>query len=69
MMKIKDYTFQVLKTNNGYVGLCEEFPSLKFRAPVAHKALDGIQTLVKEVVMDMKRNGHEIPLTSEVSYQ
>jgi len=44
-----------------YVALCAEFPSLSFLAGNHVDALNGLISLVSEVVQDMQANGEDIP--------
>lgn len=44
------------KEDQEFVGLCDQFPSLSWLEPTAAAALAGIETLVAEVVNDMRLN-------------
>jgi len=57
------YKFRVTfsQEDNEYVGLCSEFPSLSWLAPTADDALFGIETLVRDVVVDMTARGGLLP--------
>lgn len=39
-----------------FIGLCDQFPRLSWLETSAEKALQGIETLVTEVVNDMRSN-------------
>ena len=39
-----------------FAGLCDQFPSLSWLDLSSAKALEGIETLVNEVVSDMRSN-------------
>ena len=66
-MKIKNtdlYTYLVTwsKTDQEFVGLCAEFPSLNWLASSQEAALRGIRSVVvHQVVTDMKKNREDIP--------
>lgn len=57
------YTYRVSYSENDqeYVGLCSEFPSLSWLDKSSKGAFLGIQTLVAEVINDMKANNEAIP--------
>ena len=63
MLKNDRYTYRVTwsEEDNEYVGLCVEFPSLSWLAPLPEDALAGIRQVVAEVVTDLEANGEEIP--------
>jgi predicted HicB family RNase H-like nuclease len=44
-----------------WVGLCTEFPSLSHLAPTQVQAMQGIATLVADVVTDMIETGEAVP--------
>ena len=58
-MSIDHYTYRVTwaPEDGEHVGLCVEFPSLSWLAPVPEKALAGIRKVVAEVVADMRASG------------
>jgi predicted HicB family RNase H-like nuclease len=60
---IDRYTYRVTwsETDQEYVGLCAEFPSLSWLEKTHEKALSGIRNLVKECILDMETNQEEIP--------
>lgn len=60
---IDRYTYRVTwsETDQEYVGLCAEFPSLSWLEKTPEKALAGIRHLVKECILDMETNQEEIP--------
>jgi len=49
------YTYRVTwsETDEEYVGLCAEFPSLSWLATSPEAALKGIRNVVAEVISDM----------------
>lgn len=53
-MNIKHYTYRVTWSSEDeqHVGLCVEFPSLSWLADDPQAALDGIMTIVAEVLND-----------------
>ena len=64
-MTLKDnrYTYRVTwsDSNNEYVGLCTEFPSLSWLAKDPRQALRGIRKLVQDVIEDMRKEGEAVP--------
>ena len=63
MMKNDHYTYRVTwsEEDGEYVGLCTEFPSLSWLAESPDGALQGIRSVVCEVIQDMGKNGESIP--------
>lgn len=63
MKNYDHYTYKITWSNEDqeYVGLCAEFPSLSYLHESRASALDGIESLVKDVVADMEANGEKIP--------
>ena len=63
MLKNDRYTYRVTwsEEDNEYVGLCAEFPSLSWLAPLPEDALKGIRQVVAKVVADLKANGEPVP--------
>lgn len=57
------YTYRVTwsEDDNEYVGLCAEFPSLSWLADTPEKALKGIRRLLADIILDMGKNGEQIP--------
>jgi predicted HicB family RNase H-like nuclease len=57
------YTYRVTwsEDDREYVGLCAELPSLSWLASSPEAALQGIRSVVADVVTDMKRTGEELP--------
>ncbi len=57
------YTYRVTwsEDDSEYVGLCIEFPSLSWLSETPESALTGIRKVVGEVVLDLEKNGEEIP--------
>ena len=57
------YTYRVTWSDEDgeHVGLCAEFPSLSWLAKTPEAALQGVRSLVAEVVADLKKNGEVIP--------
>ncbi len=57
------YTYRVTwsEEDQEYVGLCAEFPSLSWLEATPEAALQGIRSLVKKVVADLKRNKAPVP--------
>ncbi len=64
-MTIKNdhYTYRVTwsEEDEEYIGLCIEFPSLSWLAKTPETVLKGIREVVSEVIMDLKKNGEDIP--------
>jgi hypothetical protein len=60
---IKRYIFAVVWSpeDNEYAGLCTEFPSLSHLDAHREEALNGIITLVEDVVTDMLTSGEKVP--------
>ena len=52
------YTYEIIwsEEDREFVGLCVEFPSLSCLATSKNAALDGIKSLVYNIVTDMKEN-------------
>ena len=50
-------TYKVIwsENDNGYIGLCNEFPSLSWLDETPGTALEGIRKIVSEVVDEMKK--------------
>lgn len=61
--KIDRYTYRVTwsEEDQEYVGLCAEFPSLSWLEESPELALQGIRSLVKKVIADMRRNNEAVP--------
>jgi len=57
------YTYRVTWSGEDgeYVGLCAEFPSLSWLADSQEAALQGIRTVVAEVISDMQSNNESSP--------
>lgn len=57
------YTYRITWSNEDeeYVGLCAEFPSLSWLADSQEATLQGIRTVVAEVISDMQSNNELIP--------
>ena len=57
------YTYRVTwsETDEEYVGLCAEFPSLSWLAASPEAALKGLRNVVAEVISDMMHNGESVP--------
>ena len=60
---IDRYTYRVTWSDEDqeYVGLCAEFPSLSWLDETPGKALDGIRTLVKKTVAELRRSKESVP--------
>ena len=64
MVKIADrYTYRVTwsEEDQEYVGLCAEFSSLSWLAETPEKSLQGIRTLVKKVLTEVRRAKEPVP--------
>ncbi len=64
MVKTADrYTYRVTwsEEDQEYVGLCAEFPGLSWLADTPEKALQGIRTLVRKVLTEVKRSKEPVP--------
>jgi len=63
LIKNNLYTYRVTwsEEDKEYIGLCAEFPSLSWLAGTQEKALQGINKLVAEVLLDMESNNETIP--------
>jgi predicted RNase H-like HicB family nuclease len=57
------YSYRVIwsEEDDENVGLCAEFPSLSWLAPSPEDALHGIREVVAGVVLDLKKNGEQVP--------
>ena len=71
MVNYEHYSYRVVWSSEDgeYVGLCSEFPSLSYLDGNQIAALEGINNLVKDIVVDMEANGEKIPIPiSEKTY-
>jgi len=61
--KVDKYSYRVMwsEDDQEYVGLCSEFPSLSWLETTQEKTLKGIRKLVGECILDLKKNGEEVP--------
>jgi len=68
MVDPKHYTYRVIwsKDDNEFVGLCAEFPSMSHLDETQGAALEGITSLVADIVSEMQSNG-EAPLPARVA--
>lgn len=57
------YSYRVIwsEEDKEHVGLCAEFPSLSWLAATPEEALRGIRGVVRDAVLDMKKNGETVP--------
>ena len=57
------YTYRVTWSDDdkSYIGVCIEFPSLSWIDRTPEATLKGIIKLVADVIVDMKKNGEQIP--------
>ena len=64
MINHKHYTYRIVWSDEDqeFVGLCAEYPSLSYLATDEYQALQGIQSLVQDVINDMDALGEEIPV-------
>ena len=69
-MDSKQYTYRVKWSaeDNGYVGLCAEFPSLSWHDADQSKAFSGIEELVAAVVADMISTNEKVPIVKLLYY-
>ena len=60
---IDRYTYRVTwsEEDGEYVGLCAEFPSLSWLDGTQEAALKGIRSLVRKVIVDLKRSREAVP--------
>ena len=63
MVNYEHYSYRVVWSSEDeeYVGLCSEFPSLSYLDENQIAALEGINNLVKNIVVDMEANGERVP--------
>ena len=63
MLENDRYTYRVTwsEEDQEYLGLCAEFPSLSWLAATPELALEGIRTVVGNVVSDMQSTGEVVP--------
>jgi predicted HicB family RNase H-like nuclease len=61
--KSEFYSYKVVwsQEDGEHVGLCAEFPSLSYLNKDMVKSLKGIQKLVSDIIIDMKKNKEEVP--------
>ena len=62
-MNFDHYTYRVTwsLSDEEFVGLCAEFPSLSWLEPTPEEAFSGIRSLVAEVLEDMQESGEMPP--------
>ena len=62
-LKNDRYTYRVTWSaeDEEHVGLCAEFPSLSWLAPIPEAALKGIRKVVADAVVDLEDNGEPVP--------
>ncbi|MBU2714318.1 MULTISPECIES: hypothetical protein [Zooshikella] len=55
MPDYKNLSYKVIwsEEDEGYIGLCKEFPNLSYLATTEKKALKGIEELAQDVLKDM----------------
>ncbi len=60
---VSHYTYRVAwsSEDDEFVATVAEFPSLSWLAPSQFGALEGLQTLLADVVVDMKEQGEGVP--------
>lgn len=60
---VDHFTYRVTwsEEDQEYVGLCAEFPSLSWLENTPEKALAGIRKLVRDTVVDLKKNKEPVP--------
>ncbi len=60
---VDKFTYRVTWSDEDqeYVGLCAEFSSLSWLEKTPEKSLQGIRKLVKDTVLDLKRNRETVP--------
>lgn len=60
---VSHYTYRVARSSEDgeFVATVAEFPSLSWLAPSQFEALEGLQTLLAEVVLDMLEHGEDVP--------
>lgn len=57
------YSYKVtLSSDNEYIAICAEFPSLSWVDKSKNLALNGIHKLVSDVVKDLKRQKEPVPI-------
>ncbi len=63
-MNTAHYTYRVTWSadDREHVGLCAEFPSLSWLAGSPKAALEGIQQLVSDAVVEMRSSGEPVPV-------
>jgi predicted HicB family RNase H-like nuclease len=63
MVNYQHYSYKLIWSaeDQGFVGLCAEFPSLSYLHEDRSTTLEGITNLVKDVIADMEKNGEKIP--------
>ena len=63
LLNENSYSYQVtwLDSEKEYIALCSEFPSLSFLSKTKESALKGLQTTIKEILINMQNNGEKAP--------
>ncbi|WP_405114303.1 type II toxin-antitoxin system HicB family antitoxin [Micromonospora sp. NBC_01405] len=61
--EITHYTYRVTWSaeDHEFVATCAEFPSLTWLASSQTEALQGLQGLLREVIIDMEEQGEQVP--------
>ncbi|BCL15326.1 type II toxin-antitoxin system HicB family antitoxin [Micromonospora sagamiensis] len=61
--EITHYTYRVTWSaeDDEFVATCVEFPSLSWLASSQTEALQGLQVLVREVIVDLEEQGEQVP--------
>jgi predicted HicB family RNase H-like nuclease len=62
--EISHYTYRVTWSaqDREFVATCAEFPSLSWLAASQIEALQGLQDLLRDVIVDMEEQGEQVPL-------
>lgn len=69
--EVSHYTYRVSWSaeDEEFVASCLEFPSLSWLAPSQVEALQGLESLLRDVIADLEENGESVPVPfSERSY-
>lgn len=60
----KHYAYRVVwsQEDGEFLATCAEFPALSWLARSQAKALHGLESVIRDVLIDLERSGEEVPL-------
>ncbi|MDN5796944.1 MAG: type II toxin-antitoxin system HicB family antitoxin [Intrasporangium sp.] len=62
-IEVSHYTYRVawLAEDGEFVATVAEFPSLSWLAPTQFEALDGLESVLADVIVDIQEQGEDVP--------